>query len=116
MLGRLGDLFGKERVLVAVLAVFACGGLLGALAPSLPGIDLFQSSALAAALGRDHAVHAVVARGRLAAGLARDAARLRGLKGPQGHPDPEGPPGDRDAHQESDKGWGVGDTAGRPAM
>ncbi|MDO8189195.1 MFS transporter [Conexibacter sp. JD483] len=36
VLGRLGDLFGKERMLVAVLAVFACGGVVGALAPSLP--------------------------------------------------------------------------------
>ncbi|MBB4661228.1 MFS transporter [Conexibacter arvalis] len=36
VLGRLGDMFGKERVLVAVLALFAAGGLLGALATSLP--------------------------------------------------------------------------------
>ncbi|WP_052709943.1 RNA-binding protein [Azospirillum thiophilum] len=78
-------------------------GKVTALAPSLPVIDLFVSSALAAALGRDHAVHAVVARGRLAVGLARDAARLRGLKGPQGQ-------------QDFDKGLGVGDSAGRPAM
>lgn len=35
VLGRLGDMFGKERVLVGVLLVFAAGGLLGALAPSL---------------------------------------------------------------------------------
>ncbi|PWC34389.1 hypothetical protein TSO352_15960 [Azospirillum sp. TSO35-2] len=78
-------------------------GKVTALAPSLPVIDLFVSSALAAALGRDHAVHAVVARGRLASGLARDAARLKGLRGPAGQ-------------QVSDKGWGVGDSAGRPAM
>lgn len=91
-------------------------GKVTALAPSLPVIDLFQSPALAAALGRDHAVHAVVARGRLAAGLARDAARLRGLKGPQGQLGSTGPEGDRDAHRDSDKGLGVGDSAGRPAM
>lgn len=35
VLGRLGDMFGKERVLVVVLLVFAAGGLLGALATSL---------------------------------------------------------------------------------
>lgn len=52
-----------------------------ALAPGLPVIDLFPSSALAGALGREHAVHAVLARGRLAEGLMRDAARLAGLRG-----------------------------------
>lgn len=56
-------------------------GKVTALAPGLPVIDLFDSSALAAALGRDHAVHTVIARGRLAEGLARDAARLKGIRG-----------------------------------
>jgi len=73
-------------------------GKVTALAPSLPVIDLFASAEMAAALGRDHVVHAVVARGRLAKGLVRDVARLKGLKGL------------------SDKGLGVGDGAGRPAM
>lgn len=36
VLGRLGDMYGKERMLVVVLAVFAAGGVLGALATSLP--------------------------------------------------------------------------------
>lgn len=56
-------------------------GKLTALAPALPIIDLFESADLAAALGRDHAVHAVLAAGRLADGLTRDAARLKGIKG-----------------------------------
>ncbi len=66
-------------------------GKLTALAPALPIIDLFESADLAAALGRDHAVHAVMAAGRLADGLTRDAARLKGIKGsvagtvPAGH-------------------------------
>ncbi len=66
-------------------------GKLTALAPKLPVIDLFESAELAAALGRDHAVHAVMARGRLTDGLTRDAARLKGIKGfiagaaPAGH-------------------------------
>ncbi|SMH55557.1 RNA-binding protein [Azospirillum agricola] len=81
-------------------------GKVTALAPSLPVIDLFASADLAAALGRDHAVHAVVARGRLAKGLARDAARLKGLKGPC----------EQREQGMSDKGLGVGDGAGRPAM
>lgn len=68
-------------------------GKLTALAPGLPVIDAFDSAGLAAALGREHAVHAVVARGRLSEGLLRDAARLRGIKilsagaGPAGHGD-----------------------------
>ena len=36
LLGRLGDLHGQRRALIAVLALFALGGLLGALARSLP--------------------------------------------------------------------------------
>jgi predicted RNA-binding protein YlxR (DUF448 family) len=55
-------------------------GKVTALAPHLPVIDLFDSAAIAAAMGREHAVHVVIARGRLASGLARDAARLRGLQ------------------------------------
>lgn len=35
VLGRLGDMYGKERTLVVVLAIFAAGGVLGALATSL---------------------------------------------------------------------------------
>ncbi|WP_445599397.1 RNA-binding protein [Azospirillum sp. A39] len=61
-------------------------GKLQALAPALPVVDLFDSAALAAALGREHAVHAVVARGKLADGLARDAARLGGLADPDARP------------------------------
>lgn len=78
-------------------------GKVTALAPNLPVIALFASADLAAALGRDHAVHAVVAQGRLAKSLARDAARLSGLRG-------------ADAPAVCDKGLGVGDGADRPAM
>lgn len=35
ILGRLGDMYGKERVLVAVLLIFAAGCVIGALAPSI---------------------------------------------------------------------------------
>ncbi len=52
-----------------------------ALAPDLPVICLFDSGSLAAALGRDHAVHTVVARGKLGTQLLRDAARLTGIRG-----------------------------------
>ncbi|WP_181449436.1 RNA-binding protein [Azospirillum thermophilum] len=77
---------GRTGVPPALLVEAADGSLdqrgkVTALAPDLPVIDLFDSAVLAAALGRDHAVHAVVARGRLAKRLARDAGRLKGLKG-----------------------------------
>src|ERR671922_230242 len=36
ILGRLGDMFGKERTLVAVLALFALGSLISAISHSLP--------------------------------------------------------------------------------
>ncbi|WP_247886784.1 RNA-binding protein [Azospirillum sp. SYSU D00513] len=55
-------------------------GKIRALAPRLPVVDLFDSAAIAAAMGREHAVHVVIARGRLADGLARDVARLKGLQ------------------------------------
>lgn len=38
VLGRLGDLYGKERVLIAVLALFACGSVVGGLARSLAAL------------------------------------------------------------------------------
>jgi MFS family permease len=36
ILGRLGDMFGKERTLVAVLGLFALGSLISAVSHSLP--------------------------------------------------------------------------------
>jgi MFS family permease len=36
VMGRVGDLFGKRRTLIAVLLVFACGSVVSALATSLP--------------------------------------------------------------------------------
>lgn len=52
-----------------------------ALAPRLPVVDLFAGDALADALGRDVAVHAVAARGGMADALLRDVRRLAGLRG-----------------------------------
>lgn len=56
-------------------------GKVAALAPRLPVVDLFAGDALADALGREVAVHAVAARGGLADALLRDARRLAGLRG-----------------------------------
>ncbi|MEI8394636.1 MAG: RNA-binding protein [Rhodospirillaceae bacterium] len=73
---------------------------LRALAGDLPLIEEFEASALGAALGRDNAVHALLARGRLADRLRVDAGRLKGLRKtipvghrPAGQPLNDGPVG-----------------------
>ena len=47
-----------------------------ALAPGLATVDLFDARELGQALGRDSAVHVVMAEGRLAESLIAEAARL----------------------------------------
>lgn len=54
-----------------------------ALGGNLPVIRLFAGAELAAAVGRETAVHLVMARGGLAEGLWRDVRRLSGLTGPE---------------------------------
>src|SRR3954468_19483098 len=49
ILGRLGDMVGKRRVLLAVLVILAAGTLLAALAPNLP--TLIAARALQGAAG-----------------------------------------------------------------
>ncbi len=51
-----------------------------ALAPTLPVVDLFSSSELGAALGREAAVHVALLPGRLTATLVEDAARYAGVR------------------------------------
>lgn len=46
---------------------------------ALPVIDLFTAAELAAALGRDHVVHAALAEGGLARAVLTEAGRLAGL-------------------------------------
>ena len=50
-------------------------------APEVPLLELFSAADLGAAIGRERAVHVVVAPGRLAAALLRQAARLAALRG-----------------------------------
>lgn len=45
----------------------------------VPVVDALDAAALGSVFGRDHAVHAAVARGRLAQQIAREAARLSGF-------------------------------------
>lgn len=55
-------------------------GKLTALAPGLPVVDSFTAVDIAAALGREHAVHTLLAQGRIAGAIRRDADRLAGLR------------------------------------
>ena len=62
------------------------------LAGALPLVEEFEAAALGAALGRDHAVHAVLARGALADRLKVEASRLRALRTPPAGQRPAGQP------------------------
>lgn len=53
---------------------------MAALAPGVPVISLFSAAEIGAAVGRDHAVHAVVAPGGMAEALVRETARLEGFR------------------------------------
>lgn len=64
-----------------------------ALAPGVPVVEFFSGDELGAALGREHAVHAVLAPGAIADKLLREAARLAGFRSPggrQGNTEPDG--------------------------
>jgi len=54
---------------------------IGALAPTLPVVRELSASELGAAFGRDHTVHGVLLRGRLASLLLTESARLAGIAG-----------------------------------
>lgn len=54
---------------------------IGALAPTLPVVRGLSASELGAAFGRDHTVHGVLLRGRLASLLLTESARLAGIAG-----------------------------------
>jgi predicted RNA-binding protein YlxR (DUF448 family) len=54
---------------------------IGALAPHLPVVRVLSASELGAAFGRDHTVHGVLQRGRLASLLLTESARLAGIAG-----------------------------------
>jgi len=54
---------------------------IAALAPTLPVVRELSASELGAAFGRDHTVHGVLLRGRLADLLLTESARLAGIAG-----------------------------------
>ena len=72
---------GKAGVLL-VAADDPDGGSagLGSLAPDVPVLELFDGVGLGRALGRENAVHVVVAPGRLANRLIREGVRLARLR------------------------------------
>jgi predicted RNA-binding protein YlxR (DUF448 family) len=84
--------FVKVRELIAageaaVLVEAADGGAdsrgrLERLAPGLAVVDRLTCAELSAALGREHVVHAVLMRGRLAAALIDETGRLAGFRAP----------------------------------
>lgn len=75
---------GKTGVLLQALDG-APGGRkkMRALAGGLPMVDAFTAQELGHALGRDNAVHVMVAGGPLAESLIREAGRLTAFRGPR---------------------------------
>jgi len=71
---------GAGVVLAAADGAANGRGKIAALAPEAPVIGLFSAAELGAALGRDHAVHAVLAPGPITDKLLREAARLAGFR------------------------------------
>jgi predicted RNA-binding protein YlxR (DUF448 family) len=55
-----------------------------AFATGMPVVEMFSGAELGSAAGRERAVHMVVAPGRLAGGLVREAARLAGFRAADG--------------------------------
>jgi uncharacterized protein len=73
---------GKAAVLLAAADGAADGRTkLRSLAPGLPLVEQLSGAELGAAFGREHAVHAALAPGRIAQALIADAARLAGFRG-----------------------------------
>jgi predicted RNA-binding protein YlxR (DUF448 family) len=72
---------GRGAILLAAADGAADGrDKIRALAPGLPLVDLLSSGELGAVFGRDQAVHALLARGRLAERLRLEAGRLAGFR------------------------------------
>lgn len=76
------ELKGRRGGLVFAASDAAEGGRnkIRAMAPGLPVVEMFTSAELGAALGREAAVHVVVAPGRLAERLVQEVSRLAGFR------------------------------------
>jgi ribosomal protein L7Ae-like RNA K-turn-binding protein len=73
---------GRGAVLLAALDGAADGvSKIGALAPHLPVVRVLTAQDMGAAFGRDHTVHGLLLRGRLAERFLMESARLAGIAG-----------------------------------
>jgi ribosomal protein L7Ae-like RNA K-turn-binding protein len=73
---------GDGTVLLAALDAGKDGiGKIGALAPGLPVVRVLTAQDMGAAFGRDHTVHGLLLRGRLAERFLIETARLAGIAG-----------------------------------
>ncbi len=71
---------GDGAVLLAAMDAGKDGvGKIGALAPDLPVVRVLTAQDMGAAFGRDHTVHGLLLRGRLAQLLLIESARLAGI-------------------------------------
>ena len=95
-----GELLARRGALLLEASDGAAGGRgkVRALAPSLPLVEVFGSTELGPALGREAAVHVVVGRGRLADRLLREVSRLVGFR--PGRIELTGPPASVDGDRE----------------
>ena len=74
---------GRGAVLIAASDGSADGrDKIRALAPKLPLVVVLRADELGAIFGRDHAVHVLLSRGKLADRLLVDATRLAGFRNP----------------------------------
>ena len=77
---------GRGAVLLAAADGAADGrDKVRALAPNLPLVTVLRGAELGGAFGRDHAVHALLARGRLADRLLVESRRLAGFRPADGY-------------------------------
>jgi len=81
------ELIGLARRAGQAMMGYDGRGKVRALAPNLPLVDVLTGDELGAAFGRDHAVHVILTRGRLAEALRVEAGRLAGFR-----PDSPAPP------------------------
>lgn len=78
---------GRGGVLLAAAdGAPAARAKMRAASPGVPVVELFSGDELGTTAGRERTVHLVIAPGKLALGIRRQAARLSGFRGGRGEP------------------------------